>query len=311
MSNSAVQIVVVGSYNRDLALRVDQFPAPGETRLSLGRIESPGGKGSNQAIQAARCGASTAMIAAVGQDPAGDEALSLWSGLRIDTRAVARLADVATGMAMILVDRQAENMIAVDSGANDHLSGCHILAAKALIVQARLVIAQLETPMAPTKAAFDLARRAGVTTLLNAAPANAALDHQLLALTDILCVNQTEGTALSGKTSPETIGTSLLEMGPAMVILTLGADGATLFRRGQPQLHSYPPTVSAIDTTGAGDAFIGAFAAQWLLNQVPSAALHFALAAGALACTRQGAAASFGDREEIERLAASCSAGPS
>ena len=310
MSNAAVQIVVVGSYNRDLALRVDQFPAPGETRLSLGRAESPGGKGSNQAIQAARCGAPTAMIALLGQDPAGDEALSLWSGLRIDTSAVVRLSDVATGMAMILVDHQAENMIVVDSGANDRLSEHHILAATPLIAQARLVLAQLETPMAATKSAFYLARRAGVTTLLNAAPANESLNHQLMALTDILCVNQTEGTALSGQTSPEAIGASLLEMGPAMVILTLGVDGAMLFQRGQPPLCAHPPTVKAVDTTGAGDAFIGAFAAQWLLNQEPSAALHFALAAGALACTRSGAAASFGDRQEIERLAASCSARP-
>jgi ribokinase len=306
LSNAAVQIVVVGSYNRDLALRVDQFPAPGETRLSLGRAESPGGKGSNQAIQAAQCGAPTAMIAAIGQDLAGDEALSLWSGLRIDTSAVVRLAEAATGMAMILVDRQAENMIVVDSGANDHLSQRHILAARPLIMGAKLVLAQLETPIAATLAAFDLARSSGVTTLLNAAPANAALDHQLLALTDILCVNQTEGAALSGQTSPEAIGTGLLEMGPAMVILTLGVDGAMLFQRGQPPLRAHPPTVSAIDTTGAGDAFIGSFAAQWLLNQDPSAALDFALAAGALACTRNGAAASFGNREEIERLAASC-----
>ncbi len=302
MSNSAVQIVVVGSYNRDLCLRVDQFPIPGETRLSLGRNVSAGGKGSNQAIQAARCGASTAMIAALGQDPAGDEAMALWSGLRIDTSAVARFGDVATGMAMILIDRQAENMIVVDSGANDYLLERHILAAKPLIAQAQLVIAQLETPIAATRAAFGMARGSGVTTLLNAAPANDALDHQLLALTDILCVNEPEGAALSGHSSPEAIGQALIEMGPAIVILTLGADGAMLFREGQPLLRARPPAVQAIDTTGAGDAFIGAFAAQWIVRNDLSQALDFALAAGAFACTRHGAGASFGDREELERL---------
>ncbi len=303
MSNSAVQIVVVGSYNCDLALRVDRFPTPGETRLGLGRTESPGGKGSNQAIQAARCGAPTAIIAALGQDPAGDEALALWDSLDIETSSVVRLADVATGMAMILVDRQAENMIVVDSGANDRLSEHHILAAKPLIEQARLVLAQLETPMAATQAAFDLAKRAGVATLLNAAPANRALNHQLLALTDFLCVNETEGAALSGQSLPEAIGAALLEMGPAMVILTLGATGAMLFQKAKPLLRAYPPTVNAIDTTGAGDAFIGAFAAHWLLNQDLSVVLKFALAAGALACTRPGAAISFGDHEEIQTLA--------
>src|SRR5262249_36867604 len=112
------EIVVVGSYNRDVILRVDHLPAPGEPQRGLGRLEAPGGKGSNQAIQAARAGARTAMIAAVGFDGAGDEALALWAEDGINTTGVVRLADAGTGLAMILVDGRGENVIVVDSGAN-------------------------------------------------------------------------------------------------------------------------------------------------------------------------------------------------
>lgn len=157
--------------------------------------------------------------------------------------------------------------------------------------------------MAATLAAFQLARRFGVTTLLNAAPACAVLDPQLMTLTDILCVNQTEGAALSGQTAPESIGDGLLAAGPAMVILTLGAQGAILFEKGQSPLYAPAPKVTAVDTTGAGDAFIGAFAARWIEDEAPSEALNFAVAAGALACTRRGAADSFGDLSQIEHLA--------
>src|SRR5579862_8386430 len=116
---SESRIVVVGSYNHDVSLAVTRLPAPGETCISLGRLESPGGKGSNQAIQAARAGAGTAIIAAIGQDSAGDQALALWAADGIDSRAVVRLASpgASTGMAMILVDAAAENVIVVDSGA--------------------------------------------------------------------------------------------------------------------------------------------------------------------------------------------------
>src|SRR5580693_5858711 len=143
-----VQIVIVGSYNQDVSFSVARLPAPGETCLSLGRLDSPGGKGSNQAIQAARCGAATAMIAAIGTDAAGDQALALWAADGIATQHVARLASHSTGMAAILVDAMAENMIVVDSGANAHLAPAHIEAASDLIGQAKLVLAQLETPVA-------------------------------------------------------------------------------------------------------------------------------------------------------------------
>jgi ribokinase len=299
---NAAQIIVVGSYNRDVVLSVDRFPGPGETCLGLGRIESPGGKGSNQALQAARCGVPTGLIAAIGTDSPGDDALALWGAARMETGGVVRLTDAGTGMALILVNRDAENMIVVDSGANARLSADHVRAAAGRIVQSRLVMAQLETPVAATEAAFGLARQAGARTLLNAAPAPEALSGALLALTDVLCVNQVEGAVLSGQAEPEAMGTALLAVGVGTVLLTLGAEGAMVFQSGHAPLFAPSPRVEAVDTTGAGDAFIGAFAASWVEHADMAAALQFALAAGALACTRMGAAVSFGDSAEIRAL---------
>jgi ribokinase len=298
----AAEIIVVGSYNRDIVLSVDRFPRPGETCLGRGRLESPGGKGSNQALQAAQCGVTTGLIGAIGADSAGDEALDLWRARGVDTRSVVRLTDAGTGMAMILVNRKAENMIVVDSGANARLSAGHVHAAATTISRSRMVVAQLETPVVATEAAFGLARQAGARTLLNAAPAPESLSGALLALTDLLCVNHGEGAALSGHTEPQSIGTALLEAGVGTVLLTLGADGAMAFQSGCVPLFAPAPRVEAVDTTGAGDAFIGAFAAGWVTRADILTALQFAVAAGALACTRMGAAVSFGDAAEILAL---------
>src|SRR5579872_3765153 len=216
---TAAQIVVVGSYNHDISFSVARLPGPGETCLSLGRLDSPGGKGSNQAIQAARCGAATAMIAEVGADGAGDQALALWAVEGIETQHVVRLASHSTGMAAILVDAAAENVIVVDSGANAHLAPAHIEAATSLIGAARVVVAQLETPVAATVRAFEIARASGVATLLNAAPAPEAIEPGLLALTDVLVVNEGEGRVLSGHDYATQIGEALLgRVGKAVVV---------------------------------------------------------------------------------------------
>jgi ribokinase len=298
------RIVVVGSYNRDIVLSVAHLPAPGETCLGLGRLESPGGKGSNQAIQAARCGAQTAMIGAVGADGAGEEALRIWREAGVDASGVARLADAGTGMAMILVDQAGENSIVVDSGANARLAPDHVRQAARLIDGAGLVLAQLETPLEATLEAFGLARAAGVRTVLNAAPAPHALDAAALALTDILVVNEIEGLALSGETEPEAIGARLLETVREAVIVTLGREGALLCRPGKSPHARGSHAVEVVDTTGAGDAFIGAFCAKLAAGEDAAEALRWGLAAGAIACCAKGAAASFGDAARIEALLA-------
>jgi ribokinase len=300
--NASIEIVVVGSYNRDVSLFVAHLPAPGETCLSTGRLESPGGKGSNQAIQAARAGARTAMVAAIGEDASGDEALALWAANEIDTRCIARLADAGTGMAAIVVDAAAENVIVVDSGANARLTLAHIEAAATLIGASRLVLAQLETPQAATLRAFQLARAAGAHTMLNAAPAPERLEPALLELTDILVVNEGEGRAISGHDHAAGIGEELLRLTARAVVVTLGAKGAMLFEHHRPPRTARPPRVQVVDTTGAGDAFTGAFAARWARTGDAAAALAWGVAAGALACTTKGAAASCADADRIAAL---------
>ena len=299
------EIIVVGSYNRDLVLSVARLPAPGETCLALGRTEAHGGKGSNQAVQAARCGARVALLAALGADAAGAAALAIWRGEGIAAGHVAQLPDAATGMAMILVDAAGENSIVVDAGANAGLAPAHVEVAAQLVGGARMMLAQLETPVAATRRAFEIARAAGVITALNAAPAPEALDPQLLALTDILFVNRLEAQALAGDGQPEHVAAALLPRVGRAVVLTLGADGAVLLRPGEPPLARPARPAAVVDTTGAGDAFIGAFAARLAASGDYVSALDWGLAAGALACGQLGAASSFRGAEAIARLASS------
>ena len=301
------EVVVVGSYNQDVVLTVARLPAPGETCLALGRIQVAGGKGSNQAIQAARCGARVAMVAAIGADPAGDEALAVWGRDGVDTSAVARLSGQgtgpSTGMAVILVDQAGENSIVVDPGANAALGAVHAQAAAVILGSARLVVAQLETPVAATRRAFEIARAAGVRTLLNAAPAPEGPLDELLALTDILVVNQGEGERLSGCADIEALGAALLERVGEAVIVTLGGWGAVAFRKNGPPIRRDALRIAVVDTTGAGDAFIGAFAACYAGAYGLDEALDWGMAAGALACTTLGATSSFAGRAQIQALA--------
>ncbi|MDE2487523.1 MAG: ribokinase [Alphaproteobacteria bacterium] len=295
----SADIVVVGSYNLDLVLTVERLPAPGETCLSLSRGRSPGGKGSNQAVQAARCGARVAMLAAIGADPAGSEALQVWADAGIDGSSAPRLEVHPTGMAVILVEAGGENSIVVDAGANARLSPAHIEAATPLIAGARLVLAQLETPWPATRRAFEIARASGVTTALNAAPARPDLEEALLALTDILFVNEIEAAALAGVSDPMAAGERLLAQVGQAVVVTRGGRGAALFRRDETLVAQGAYQVDPVDTTGAGDAFIGAFVAELVASGDAERAMGRGQAAGALACASLGAVNSFADADAI------------
>jgi ribokinase len=298
------EIVVVGSYNRDVSVSVQRLPAPGETCLGLGRLESPGGKGANQAVQAARCGAATAMVGAVGDDAAGEEAIAMWRRHRVGVEHVARLSDCGTGLGLILVDAKGQNAIVVDSAANAQVRPAQMDAAAGLITSARLLVGQLEIPAEATGRAFAIARQAGVATLLNAAPAPEALDPALLTLTDILVVNEIEGQALSGHPNPAAIGETLLDRVGMAVVVTLGGDGAMLFEHRRAPFSLPAHRVSTVDTTGAGDAFTGAFAARWVATGDARLALAWGVAAGSIACEARGAMVSYGDAEAIAALAA-------
>jgi ribokinase len=299
------RVLVAGSYNRDLSFAIDRVPQAGETRTGGVLLEGPGGKGSNQAIQAARCGARVTMLAALGNDAAGDEAVAIWRREGIDTRFVARKARLATGSAAILVEADGENRIVVASGANAALSTRDVPADAALWRTVRVVLAQLETPVAGTLAAFARARAAGAATILNTAPCTATLPDRVLRACDIAIANRLEAAALTGVDPRD--GAALARALAARVrvasVVTLGAGGAVLARRDGTLLRRPAAKTKIRDTTGAGDAFAGAFAARLAAGADLAEALAWGVAAGGLACTKRGAAASYSTQRHIAALA--------
>jgi ribokinase len=296
------RIVVIGSYNRDISLRVARLPRPGETLLGADYLESHGGKGSNQAVQAARCGAAVTMIAALGVDPNGAAARALWAAEGIDSQAVVARQGHATGAAIILVDAAGQNAITVASGANATLSTEDIDRAAPVIAAADLVLAQLETPIEATMRAFAIARTAGVATLLNAAPAEATLPETLWSMTDVIIVNEIESRALANlaeSADPQVLGAGLLDRVGRAAVITMGAAGAWLFERATSPTAWPALDVAVVDTTGAGDAFTGAFAACWAETHDLHRAMVWGAAAGALACLRRGVVPALRHRQEI------------
>jgi ribokinase len=266
-------VCVVGSANLDLVASAARAPAPGETVLGHSYAEHAGGKGLNQAVAAARSGAHTAFLGALGTDAAGvllRQVLELdeidHAGVRVDSNA-------PTGRALITVGDDGENSIVVVPGANatvmvDTMPPAHV------------VLAQLEIPLDTVMDAFRLGRASGATTVLNPAPA-ADLPDELLGLTDIVVPNEHEVTLLGG---PE----ALLGRGPASVIVTLGGEGARWYSStGSVAIPPLP--VEPIDTTGAGDAFCGSLCARLAAGDPIDVALIWAAAAGALATTVAGA----------------------
>lgn len=298
-------VVVVGSYNRDMVLQVPHLPARGETLHAHAVSHVHGGKGSNQAVQAARCGATVTLLAALGADEAGAAARALWSAEGIAAIAPAH-EDAPTGLAMIMVDAQGANSIVLLEGANGRVSAHQVEEAASRLHQAAIVLAQLETPAEATRQAFRLARSAGARTVLNAAPANAAAAAGLLPLTDILVVNEIEAAQLAppGAGEPAALAARLAGQAGCTVVLTAGAAGAVLARPGSPP-HTMPaPVVAVRDSTGAGDAFCGAFAAALAAGIAQEQALARGVAAGSLACTVAGAVPGLHDAAAIDALLA-------
>ncbi|MEY4401705.1 MAG: hypothetical protein RL072_1570 [Actinomycetota bacterium] len=280
-TNDAFDVVVVGSANLDLVARTKRLPHPGETVSAHGYFEACGGKGANQAIAAARAGARTAFVGAVGRDAAGDTLRSAFVNDGVD---VARLLTVGapTGRALIGVSDDAENLIIVVPGANHALSVGDIDAAAHVIRRARVLLMQLEVPLAVVQRAASLAGDDTIV-VLNPAPA-AELPDALLAQLDVITPNEHEVELLGGTES-------LLNRGVGAVVVTEGPRGARLVTKaGSIRVPPYP--VTPIDTTGAGDAFCGALSARLALDggldALPNA-LRAAAVAGALATTVEGA----------------------
>ncbi|MEU6142319.1 ribokinase [Streptomyces sp. NPDC047081] len=289
-------IVVLGSTNMDLVAYVEKAPQRGETVTGREFRTIPGGKGANQAIAAARAGATVSMIGAVGTDAYGPQLRSTLEHSGVDTDLL-RTIEGPSGTAHIVVDDEGGNAIVVIPGANgtvDHLAPGD----EGLIASADALLLQLEIPMPAVVAGAQAARAHGVRTVLTPAPAQ-PLPPELLTATDLLVANEYEAITLTGRTDAVDAATALLETVPAVVV-TLGAAGSLYLARGAEPLAVPAPQVTAVDSTGAGDTFVGALAVALGAERPIREALSWAAAAAALSVQRPGASASMPYRSEIE-----------
>jgi ribokinase len=306
------RVVVVGSSNTDMTVRLPRLPAPGETRLGGPFATSPGGKGANQAVAARRAGAEVVFITAVGEDALGRQALAHYAAEGLDIGHVRTIPGVASGVALIFVDAAGENMIGVAPGANACLAPADIDALPdALFTPNAVLLASLEVPLATVLRALQRARERGMTTVLNPAPVDPAiLARDVLVLVDVLTPNQEEARALAVVSGAADVlaeardsARRLLAAGCRGVLITLGSHGCLLSTDGS-TLHLPAPAVAAVDTVGAGDAFNGALAVALAEGRPRVEAAAWACAAGALAVTRPGAQGALPRRIDIDRLAA-------
>ncbi|MFZ5916668.1 MAG: ribokinase [Chloroflexota bacterium] len=299
------KIVVVGSLNMDLIVSAPRIPEPGETIIGHGFHTAAGGKGANQAVAAARLGAQVIMVGCVGGDAYGETLRRNLAADGVDTSFVGVDTETHTGIALITVDDAGQNSIVVSSGANWRLSAADVDAAEGAFIGADMLVLQLETRPEVVERAAALAVRHGVPVALNPAPAR-PLSPALLAQVDYLIPNESETALLSGRPvtgvdSARAAARTLRGMGIGTVVLTLGGQGAFLITEGR-EAHVPAFSVEVVDTTAAGDAFVGGFAVAvasgWPLPQ----AARFAAASGALATTRLGAQPSLPTLSDVERL---------
>ncbi|MEQ8398130.1 ribokinase [Thalassobaculum sp.] len=289
-------ILVLGSINADLFFAVDRLPARGETVLSPSVVIRPGGKGANQAAAAARAGAATAFFGCVGDDSVADDVLAALAEAGCDVSGVRR-APGATGTAMVVVESGGENLIVVASGANRQVAS-DLLPADRLDGSATLVC-QMEIPAEQTVLALRRARSAGARTVLNLAPAG-AIPTAALADVDVLIVNRLEAVSLeSGAGVPLDLARTLARRHGLTCVVTLGGDGALAVEPDGTAWSIGTLPVRAVDTVGAGDAFVGVLAASLDGGDILPDALRRASVAAGLACTVEGAMPSLPDRSAI------------
>jgi ribokinase len=310
------RVLVVGSLNTDLTVRTQRLPGPGETVPGEDLVISPGGKSSNQAAAAALLGADVALLGRVGADANGAFLLERAQAAGVDTSNVKTLDGVSTGTAVIAVDDAGENSIIVSPGANGHLTVHDVQAAGGFFTGGAVVCLCFEVGLPVVLAAARAARAAGVGVVLNPSPFLEVRD-ELLALVDVLVVNEHELADLVGSEVVGTgdepdwnrVGQALALRGPGHVVVTLGAAGAVVLRL-QPghatRVHrDQAPTVTAVDTVGCGDAFLGALALRLAQGEDPDTACRFAVRVGAFAATRPGAQTSYPTPHELDHFISS------
>jgi ribokinase len=300
-------VVILGIFVADTAYLAPRLPVMGETILGEDFRIGPGGKGSNQAIAAARAGGEVALITRVGRDAFGEIARKTWAADGVDTSAVIEDLDAPTGAAFIFVSTvTGDNAIIVVSGAAGKLSVDDVRSAAPTITGAKVFMTQFEQPLDTAMAALTTARGAGVTTVLNPAPAR-QVDDAIYALCDYVTPNETEAAALTGlpvgnEAEALAAAEELVRRGARNALITLGANGALL--HGADGTHQVPAfkVPKVVDTTGAGDAFAGGFAVALSEGQSPVEAMRFGCATAAFSVQKPGTAPSMPTRAEIEAI---------
>lgn len=311
------RIVVVGSANVDLVIQTPHLPQPGETVLGGQFLTAMGGKGANQAVGAARLGATVTFVARVGDDSFGQQCLAAYQKERIDTQYISVTSDTATGIALIAVAADGENTIIVASGANMALTPSDVAAAEPAFAGADILVLQLEVPLETSIAAARLAHRHDLRVVLNPAPAQ-QLPDALLDEVDIITPNRIELAQMMRLSaedvqamSDDDLARTALRLGPRSAVITLGADGALA---ADPGGWTRVPAfrVDAVDTTAAGDSFTAGLAVALARGETRLAdAVRFASACGALTATRLGAQPSLPTAAEVDRFLRAESAGSS
>ncbi|WP_296187182.1 ribokinase [Pseudomonas sp. UBA1879] len=287
------KIVIVGSLNMDLVTRAPRLPKAGETLTGRSFVTVPGGKGANQAVAAARLGASVAMIGCVGDDAYGEQLRGALLAEGIDCQAVSRIERESSGVALIVVDDSSQNAIVIVAGGNGHVTSAVVDGFDALLRQADVIICQLEIPMATVGHVLRRGRELGKTVILNPAPASGPLPAEWYGWIDYLIPNESEASALTGLpvesvATADAAASALMKAGVGKVIVTLGEQGALFATQARSQ-HFPAPKVSPVDTTAAGDTFVGGFAAALAGGKSESDAILFGQTAAALSVTRSGA----------------------
>ncbi|CAN5758651.1 ribokinase [soil metagenome] len=305
------RVIVVGSLNVDLVVRAPTLPAPGQTVAGDDLARHQGGKGGNQAVAAARLGAEVAFVGAVGLDDFGDASLDALAGESISVAQVARL-DRPTGVALIVVDANGQNQIAVAGGANSGLTAAMVGSAVQELqpISGDVVLVSREIPPGAVRTALAGGRAAGAMTILNPAPAD-GLDEETRRLADFLTPNSTELEMIGRTSTPAEAAASLLaEAGTRWLAVTLGAAGAVLFERGGAAVHAPAPRVQPLDTTGAGDTFNGALAALLAGGRSPAEAVAWAVTAASLSTLRAGARDGMPTSAQLSEFAAGAASSP-
>ncbi|QAY85334.1 ribokinase [Pseudomonas arsenicoxydans] len=297
------KVVVIGSLNMDLVTRAPRLPRGGETLIGESFATVSGGKGANQAVAAARLGAQVSMVGCVGSDAYGQELRGALLAEQIDCQAVSAV-EGASGVALIVVDDNSQNAIVIVAGANGALTPQVIDRFDAVLQAADVIICQLEVPDATVGYALKRGRTLGKTVILNPAPASRPLPADWYASIDYLIPNESEASALSGvpvdsMQSAETAASALIALGASKVIITLGAQGS-LFANGTGFEHFPARQVKAVDTTAAGDTFVGGFAAALASGKSEAEAIRFGQVAAALSVTRASAQPSIPTLSEVQ-----------